>query len=98
MDAGISYLRDVARIMSILYGTPDLGNKTDGVDELVYIILARKTYEGAYQDSFERLKKAFRTWDDLLSARRSTVGKIQVGSGPDEERIIRRGQCRIAIS
>jgi DNA (cytosine-5)-methyltransferase 1 len=81
VDAGISYLRDVARILSILHRSPDLGNKADGVDELVYIILARKTREGAYQDSFERLKKAFRTWDDLLAARRSAVEKIVWSGG-----------------
>ena len=49
LDAGISHLREVARILAVLYGTPDLGNKPDPTDELVYIILARKTREGAYQ-------------------------------------------------
>src|SRR6516225_6606619 len=53
VDAGISYLREVARVLAVLYGTPDLGNKPDPVDELVYIILARKTREGAYQRSFD---------------------------------------------
>jgi DNA (cytosine-5)-methyltransferase 1 len=46
-DDGISYLREVARILAVLYGTPDLGNKPDPTDELVYIILARHTREGA---------------------------------------------------
>src|SRR5882724_4523175 len=36
-DDGISYLREVARILAVLYGTPDLGNKPDPTDELVYI-------------------------------------------------------------
>jgi hypothetical protein len=34
-DDGISYLREVARILAVLYGTPDLGNKPDPTDELV---------------------------------------------------------------
>jgi hypothetical protein len=42
-DDGITYLREVARILDVLYGTPDLGNKSDPTDELVYIILARHT-------------------------------------------------------
>src|SRR5262245_6322759 len=49
LDAGISQLREVARIAAVLHGTPDLGNKADPVDELVYIILSRKTREDAYQ-------------------------------------------------
>ena len=51
-DEGISYLRELARILAILYGTPDLGNKADPTDELVYIILSRKTPEKAYQETF----------------------------------------------
>src|SRR5262245_22889163 len=39
LDAGITYLREVARILAVLYGTPDLGNKADPTDELVYILL-----------------------------------------------------------
>ena len=58
LDAGISYLREVARILAVLYGTPDLGNKPDPTDELVYIILSRKTPEEAYQEAFNALKTA----------------------------------------
>src|SRR6476620_8327788 len=29
LDEGISHLREVARILAVLYGTPDLGNKAD---------------------------------------------------------------------
>ncbi len=43
LDDGISYLRAVARILAVLYGMPDVGNKPDPTDELVYIILARHT-------------------------------------------------------
>ena len=59
IDEGISYLREVARILAVLYRSPDLGNKPDPTDELVYIILARKTRESAYQQTFEILKRRF---------------------------------------
>jgi hypothetical protein len=63
LDDGISHLREVARILAVLHGTPDLGNKQEPTDELVYIILARLTGEGAYQQAFDLLKKRFRfTW------------------------------------
>src|SRR4051794_1070626 len=57
LDSGISHLREVARILAVLYGSPDHGNKTDPTDELVYILLARHTREGAYQQAFEALKR-----------------------------------------
>ena len=81
LDEGISFIREVARILSTLYGTPRLGNKDDPVDELVYIILARKTREGAYQETYGKLKRAFPTWDRLLSARRRRVEKLVFSGG-----------------
>jgi DNA (cytosine-5)-methyltransferase 1 len=72
-DAGIAYLREVARITAAIHGTPGLGNQNDPVDELVYIILARKTREDAYQQAFYALKAKFARWDDLLDAPREVV-------------------------
>jgi hypothetical protein len=56
LDTGISFLRELARILAVLYGTRDLGNRQEPTDELVYIILSRKTPERAYQQAFESLK------------------------------------------
>lgn len=81
LDDGISCLREVARILAVLYGTPNLGNKQDPTDELVYIILARHTREGAYQQAFESLKKRFPKWDDLLDAPRKEVEKLVHSGG-----------------
>lgn len=76
IDAGISYLREVARVLAVLYGTPDLGNKQDPTDELVYIILSRKTPAKANQETFAALKARFPRWDDLLDASRGEVEKL----------------------
>ena len=46
LDSGISHLREVARILAVLYGSPDLGNKPDPTDELVYIILLAGRHAG----------------------------------------------------
>ena len=81
VDEGISFIREVARILSVLHGTPSLGNKKDPIDELVYIILARKTREGAYQETYEKLKRAFPSWDLLLSAHRRRVEKLIYSGG-----------------
>lgn len=55
-----------------LHGTPDFDNKTDPVDELVYIILSRKTREDAYQSAYAALRRRFHRWD--RSARRNACG------------------------
>lgn len=81
VDDGISFIREIARIMALLHGTPDLGNKKDPVDELVYIILSRKTREEAYQSAFDALKRRFETWDALLDAERSEVERLLRPSG-----------------
>jgi endonuclease III len=81
LDDGISLLREVARILAVLYGTPTLGNKEDPTDELVYIILARKTREDAYQKTFDILKKRFPSWDALLDAPRARVEKLVYSGG-----------------
>lgn len=81
LDSGISHLREVARILAMLYGSPDLGNKPDPTDELVYILLARHTREGAYQQAFEALKRRFSPWDELLDAPRDEVERLVYSGG-----------------
>jgi DNA (cytosine-5)-methyltransferase 1 len=81
LDAGITFLREIARILAILHGTPDLGNKQDPTDELIYILLARHTREGAYQQAYEALKRRFATWDELLDAPREEVEQLVYSGG-----------------
>ena len=95
-----AHLREMARILAAVHGTPRLGNKEDPVDELVYIILARKTREDAYQQTFDALKSAVRpTWDDLLlDAPRRVVERLVHSGGlsGEEDREPLRGARRAA--
>jgi hypothetical protein len=43
LDTGIRFLREIARMLAVLHGTPDLANTTDPTDELVYIMSSRQT-------------------------------------------------------
>jgi DNA (cytosine-5)-methyltransferase 1 len=81
VDDGISYLREIARIVELVYGTPSLGNKKDPLDELVYIILSRKTREEAYQNTFDALKRRFADWNDLLNCSSTEVRKLVHSGG-----------------
>src|SRR5207244_7406491 len=58
----------IGRLLGSAYGTPDLGNKADPVDELVYIILSRRTRESAYQAAYDALRKRYEKWDDVPTA------------------------------
>ena len=88
LDAGIGRLREVARILACVHGTPRLGNKDDPVDELVYIILARKTREDAYQRTFEALRARFPRWDDLIAAKQSAVERLVFSGGLSSKKTV----------
>ena len=63
------------------YGTPDLGNKADPVDELVYIILARRTREGAYQAAYRALENRYASWEKLAAAPVEEIEQVVRFSG-----------------
>jgi DNA (cytosine-5)-methyltransferase 1 len=74
-------LHRLAAVLSIAHGNPDLGNKEDPVDELVYIILSRRTREGSYQGDFERLKQSFSSWEELADAGQEELERLLYSSG-----------------
>lgn len=86
LDEEIAWTREVNRILELVHGTPSLGNKRDPVDELVYIVLSRKTREDACQSSFDELKQTFRRWEDLLEATPAEVERIVEGGGLGEKK------------
>jgi endonuclease III len=86
VDEGITFIREISRLTALLYGSPRLGNKEDPVDELVYIILARKTRENAYQQTFDALKRSFPTWDALLEAPQRSVLQLVHSGGLSEKK------------
>jgi len=51
-----------------VYGTPDLGNKRDPLDELVFIVLSQMTTGPSFSRVFDRLKEAA-SWETVLEAR-----------------------------
>lgn len=69
----------VAEITAILvekYGVPDLGNKQDPFEELVFIILSSKTPPERYQEVFNTLFSSFPDRNELAEASWEEVTKI----------------------
>lgn len=58
----------ITRFLQAVYPERDLGNLPDPLDELIYIMLSRRTREGAYQTVFRALKKRFPGWEFMATA------------------------------
>jgi len=53
------------RLLSQRYGNPRHGNRSNPLDELVYIILSTRTGEAVFCGIYRKLKKEFPSWDDV---------------------------------
>lgn len=76
----------IAALLEAAYGTPDLGNKPDPVDELVYIALSRRTREGAYQAGYNALKTRWPSWDAVADASIAEVTQVIRSGGLGERK------------
>ena len=50
------------------FDRPPLGNRTDRLDELIFIVLTLKTNDANFSRVFDSLKEAFPTWQSVLDA------------------------------
>lgn len=71
VDAGVSYLREIARLLGLLHGTTP--RHKDPVDQIVFAILSKGGREQAADGALSSLKSSFRTWDDVLGAKQNEV-------------------------
>ncbi len=63
------------------HGAPDLGNKADPLDELIYIALTRQTHEKNALRTWEALVTAYPTWEMLLNASEAEVAGVIADGG-----------------
>lgn len=80
-------LRDLAEALHTIHGTPHLGNRLDPTEELVYIVLSRKTAERAYRPAFDRLR-ALGTWDEILGLPIGTITSAIQGCGLERKKAL----------
>src|SRR5215217_8105813 len=72
---------EVARRLESTYASPDLGNKADPLDELIYIALTRQTHEKNAQRTWDSLVAAFPRWEMLLEAPEEEVASVIADGG-----------------
>lgn len=61
-------VREIDERLRRLYGQSRLNNKSDPLDELIFIVLSGATPEARYTACFERLRSRFPTWQDVIAA------------------------------
>ena len=74
------------RILQVTYPDRDLGNHSDPLDELVYIMISRRTRESAYQGVFQNLRLHFPDWVDMADAPAEEIERIIGPAGLGEVR------------
>ena len=73
--------RKVCEQLRADYGTPRLGNPTDPLDDLVYIVVSNKTSPRMARLTYKRLKARFRSWDEVAANRAEVLRPILKPAG-----------------
>lgn len=61
-------VRRVAKLLAAEYPLSRLGNKTQPLDELAYLILSGRTSESKYQEVYDAFKRRFPRWSAVADA------------------------------
>ncbi|MFD2608962.1 DNA (cytosine-5-)-methyltransferase [Deinococcus taklimakanensis] len=71
----------ITRILQAVYPERDLGNLADPLDELIYIMISRRTREGAYQSVYQALKALYPTWESMAEAPVEEIDAVTSSAG-----------------
>jgi endonuclease III len=72
---------EVARLLERDYQPGRLGNKSNPLNELAYIILSSRTSEGKYQAVYRSFKRRFPRWEQVLQAAPQEIAASIAGGG-----------------
>jgi len=79
-QATTEVIAKLAEALQDEYQTPDLGNKEDPLEELVFITLTNRVVYQNYTRTWERLVSKFPTWPEMAHAEESEIASA-VGLG-----------------
>jgi endonuclease III len=60
-------IRAIDKALRLAYGSPHHANKTDPLDELIFILLSQMTTSPSFCRVYDRLKRTYPTWDALAA-------------------------------
>ena len=87
-DHDLRKLWELDRLLDCAYGAPveHLNNKTDPLDESVYIILSFQTDIARTKTVWKELRSTFSTWEDLEEAPIRNVARVLRAGGLHEQK------------
>jgi DNA (cytosine-5)-methyltransferase 1 len=71
----------IDELLEARFGSASLGNKTDPLDELVFILLSIQTQASGFTRSYDDLRRNFPSWRSVLNAAEDEVLRILKPSG-----------------
>ena len=88
-------VRAVCQSLRALHGVSRLGNPKDPLDDLIYVLLSNKTRLSTSKIIYDRLRKSFPRWDQLLTRPFQAVERILRPGGLSRKKTIQlRGAIR----
>lgn len=79
-------VRMVARELHRVYRTPQLGNKRNPMNELLYILISLRTHEVGLARAYRLFKKRFPSWGDVAAAKRTSLATALRTAGLAEQK------------
>jgi endonuclease III len=79
---------EIASLLQNKYPATNLGNKTNPLDELLFILLSLQTNEDLYIRSYAAFKKAFPKWDDVVNTKVSKIERVIQESGLAKQKAV----------
>ena len=80
-------IKDIAELLDFQYHSPNHNNKDNVLDELVYILLSRRTRNRGYKRVYNHLKKKYPNWGDVATAPDRAVLRIIRPAGLGTKRV-----------
>ncbi|MFN8456346.1 MAG: DNA (cytosine-5-)-methyltransferase [Anaerolineae bacterium] len=80
-------LRVVNEILKIQYGSPDWGNQPHIIDELVYILLTRRSKIEDARRHFEVIKERYPSWEEVICASPDELKVVIRGGGLEDHKV-----------
>jgi len=80
----MSLTRDVKKVCSLLvthYHITKLGNKSNPLNELLYIIISLRTTDPSLQRTYRKFKKVFPKWENVYESRIDKIASVLRNAG-----------------
>jgi endonuclease III len=87
LDQRRAKFEQIFPVLDAAYPEDSLGNKRNPLDELVYIMLSRRTREQHYQPVYDQLARRFRPWQKVMQATDPELRSVLQALGLVNQRI-----------